>query len=627
MKRFKFIFSLFAVVYISTAQDNWLTPFDFGLSLDNHRGIDRTRIPSNIVIGRFNGDNYPDIARFTESRVEVYFRQGNYFSWQPSLVKYFPAAIDSIWLEGSLWVSWWDIKVRMIDGSIGKFENTPGGLRTEDENPGWKYIPPNRVNSLNFDLVWESEGRPFGMTSIAVGDLDSDGINELVTWYKDFEWGDTAYILIYKDIGNDEFDLYMQERFLTGAEHPQATSLMIADLDSNGQKELIYTYDSVYLWEFSSPGQYTVNWSTFVFFRAVQQNIQCDIDNDGIPELAYLTDSWEWNPPCRYYVEEFFRKIPNHYEFEMMFGLFQYWSDDNMAIGDFDNDGDDDIVSGNYGSVSGYDPIDIQYFKYDSIADTFTQHWLHTGVASSCAVPLIADFDNNGTQELYAAGLCDGGSSAFVYEGTGFEMGTVVWRDTTLTMINPNESAFGLIDDIPSGLTVGNWWGDTVACASMFLLQKIDTTYDFIWESGVIIAVSFQDPQIFDMDNDQKENFFLGGTDFLIYAHTVFDYEQTNTGVIDFSNAGKAASFKIIGCYPNPFNSTVNISLNFPSQTEYAVRIYNLKGQNVFSKKGLYSSVGVNVVEWDGRAQSSGIYFISIENDGALQSYKIVLLK
>jgi len=55
---------LLLVVSSFAADEVLLTPSDFGLHLNQCRQIDLHKLPPNIVIGNFNGDNYPDIARF-----------------------------------------------------------------------------------------------------------------------------------------------------------------------------------------------------------------------------------------------------------------------------------------------------------------------------------------------------------------------------------------------------------------------------------------------------------------------------------------------------------------------------------------------------------------------------------
>ena len=180
IKIFLTFLSLSTLSLASLPQDSLLSPFDFGLSLNGQGEIDKCSLPANIVIGIFDGNHYPDIARFIANRVEIYFRQGNYFPIKPSLIKYFEKSILSIHMEGEIWNNWWDIVVELSDGKKERIKNSPQGLIVEPlKNQCTKYAPAPRVKELDFETVWQSEGRPWGMHVVAVGELDNDGIIEL----------------------------------------------------------------------------------------------------------------------------------------------------------------------------------------------------------------------------------------------------------------------------------------------------------------------------------------------------------------------------------------------------------------------------------------------------------------
>ena len=273
-------------------------------------------------------------------------------------------------------------------------------------------------------------------------DLDNDGIIELVTYYKDSLYADTAWMLIYKSIGDDEYELFMQEPFFTEpGQVNDLTQIMITDLDQNGQKELVYTFQFAYFWEFSEPGVYFPRRSNFAFARAVKDGMVSDVDQDGILELAFVTANSSTLPATQYVVQEYSYKTSQYFGFTGITGFYQDWVDCRLDVGDFDNDGVVNIVSGNAGWV-GTSPVDIQYFCYDStVIWNFTQHWLQTGIAASCLTPVIADMDNDGENELFAGGIFVVGGSAFIWEATGLGTGYVSWLDTT-NLGGPNEAAF-----------------------------------------------------------------------------------------------------------------------------------------------------------------------------------------
>jgi len=245
--------------------DIYLTPADFGLVTTAHGRIDYRYIPSNLLLGNCDSDCYPDILRSSGNKLEVYLLRPQGYTL--SQVKRFPQPIRSMRWDGVFWDDRPDLTVVLADGSEEIFHHRGGTLdlrETEGFLPAepQKRQPPRRLSGFEFDLAWESEPRPCGMNRIAVGDLDNDGINELVTWWKETLNGDSAWILIYKCVGDNQYELFMEEPFfvLCGT-YPGLSYLLIADLDDNGCKELIYTYDRVYIWEFYAPGVYAY-WNT-----------------------------------------------------------------------------------------------------------------------------------------------------------------------------------------------------------------------------------------------------------------------------------------------------------------------------------------------------------------------------
>jgi hypothetical protein len=363
----------------------YLTPLDFGLKVGEHGMIDYQNRPPNLLVGRFNQDNYPDILRFDGSTLELFLFSGQGYPVRPQQQRSFDKPIKSLRLSGEPWYSNRSLVVTLEDGGEQSF-NQRGGVLDLQENEGFipqaasRATPPRHVSSYDLQLVWESDPKPHGMNCIAVGDLDGDGINELATYWNQAPSADSAWILIYKCTGDDQYELFMEEPLYTQYPIPGLNNMLMGDLDQNGQMELIYMYDRVYIWEFTGVGVYTI-WDTNIsLLRGVPHAEICDVDQDGIGELAMIAIDPDAPNPTIYHVKEFWQKS-SQYMFSNILGMSQYWEDDNFSVGDFDNDGVTDIVSGNYGYVIGYDPVDIQYLRYEpGYPNNFTAYWLQTGL-------------------------------------------------------------------------------------------------------------------------------------------------------------------------------------------------------------------------------------------------------
>jgi len=87
-----------------------------------------------------------------------------------------------------------------------------------------------------------------------------------------------------------------------------------------------------------------------------------------------------------------------------------------------------------------------------------------------------------------------------------------------------------------------------------------------------------------------------------------------------------------IRLYPNPFNPMLNIGIDLPSKAMTAVNIYNIKGQLVKNLMQGVKEAGKYQLSWDatdnqGRSVASGVYFIKVDNGGAIKLQKAILMK
>jgi len=612
----------------------YLTPLDFGLKPLPHGRIDYTHTPPNILLGNFNSDCYPDIARFEGDKLEIYILEAGGYPARPQLERHFSKPIKSLRLDGSLWDTRQNLVVTLQDGSEETFYQR--GCLDLRENEGFlpeppaKLMPPRQVSDYDFQLVWESDGRPCGMNHVVVGDLDNDGINELVTWWKEFENADSAWILIYKCIRDNQYELFMEDPFsvLTPTGIPGINYMLIADLDQNGQKELIYTYERVYVWEFSAPGVYS-RWNTnYIYYRLVAHAEICDVDQDARPEIALLAVDPEDPQPSIYFVKEFLEKSctpDSEYLFTNIMGLSQYWLDGNFSVGDFDNDGATDIVSGNYGYVIGYYPVDIQFFRYSpGFPNSFVQYWLQTGLPLSCATPVIADLDNDGTNEMFAGGLSPGiEGSAFIWEPTGLGTGYASWIDTTSMYFGPNESQNGIVDWNPAVISLIN----DGASGELHLFGLQDAQFAQRWASAMPESTTCGQPAFLDMDQDGKMDLCMGGTRGLGLPNRALDWEQISSWTRSNRPPVLTDNFHLFSIYPNPFNHFAKIPFQIAKPCDISLRIYDIYGRIAYQDFQAHLDPGGHVLNWQAGAQPSGVYVYRLTADNFSASGKMVLMK
>ena len=79
--------------------------------------------------------------------------------------------------------------------------------------------------------------------------------------------------------------------------------------------------------------------------------------------------------------------------------------------------------------------------------------------------------------------------------------------------------------------------------------------------------------------------------------------------------------------YPNPFNSSTNISFSLPKASEIDIDIYDLLGRKITTLLDSYMPEGNHTVLWQPENISSGIYFYKITAGDFSISKKMILLK
>lgn len=88
----------------------------------------------------------------------------------------------------------------------------------------------------------------------------------------------------------------------------------------------------------------------------------------------------------------------------------------------------------------------------------------------------------------------------------------------------------------------------------------------------------------------------------------------------------------LIGNYPNPFNPKTQINFNLKKSGFVSIKIYDIKGQKVFTLINSVISKGNHSLLWTGKDEnnrkvSSGIYFYRMKSGSYTSTKKMILLK
>jgi len=79
--------------------------------------------------------------------------------------------------------------------------------------------------------------------------------------------------------------------------------------------------------------------------------------------------------------------------------------------------------------------------------------------------------------------------------------------------------------------------------------------------------------------------------------------------------------------YPNPFNSTLQVTYSVPVATKLTMTIYDINGRPLQTIVNEVKSAGLHVAEWTATGVPAGIYLIKIEGDGISAVGKALLIK
>jgi hypothetical protein len=87
-----------------------------------------------------------------------------------------------------------------------------------------------------------------------------------------------------------------------------------------------------------------------------------------------------------------------------------------------------------------------------------------------------------------------------------------------------------------------------------------------------------------------------------------------------------------LSAYPNPFNPATTLRYTVPASGHVNVAVYDARGARVATLFDGERAAGAYSVKWDGHTEgasgaASGIYFARITQNGAVRTYKLVLLK
>jgi hypothetical protein len=86
-------------------------------------------------------------------------------------------------------------------------------------------------------------------------------------------------------------------------------------------------------------------------------------------------------------------------------------------------------------------------------------------------------------------------------------------------------------------------------------------------------------------------------------------------------------AIELVQNYPNPFNAGTNIQYRLLDRTYVVVEIFDVLGRKVETIDSGYGQSGNNIVWWNSRGKSSGIYFVRVRSATSSKSIRLALIR
>lgn len=102
-----------------------------------------------------------------------------------------------------------------------------------------------------------------------------------------------------------------------------------------------------------------------------------------------------------------------------------------------------------------------------------------------------------------------------------------------------------------------------------------------------------------------------------------------NDNPVDVRNEGAPLNGLALSleCYPNPFNASTQIRFFVGSETNVAISVYNVLGQEIARPSVGRPQAGTHTVEWSGASCASGVYFCRIRAGSLFRTVKLLLVR
>ncbi len=313
--------------------------------------------------------------------------------------------------------------------------------------------------SFEFEEVWNSEDHLNNVWHMAVYDFDGDGKMSILS----MAFTPTKQMYLFEnDVDNSYALIWVSPDTLA----PPGAFVTVTggDTDHDGYGEIIggetSTLNQVLLYEATGDDSFAfrdieVSEPDYTGNLSMDRVLVGDTDRDGIGEIIFDTGSatgskvfiYEQTGPVG---QNTYTKV---YEYETVSYLV------DLAIGDSDNDGNEEIVLG-VGGWTGY-PMYLRRLEYNPDLGTYEHKMTEPGITGLPLSPTVGDIDGDGLNELVMGSAITGGGMLYILEAIADDQYTSIYQSPTLFNGNVLTTSVGLLMSEPyPGIIAGSFGGE-----------------------------------------------------------------------------------------------------------------------------------------------------------------------